>query len=380
MGGQPANVRELGACGNGLDDDFEVFQKALDKAGDILIPPGLYKIGGTLKIGSNTRLKAMPGAVMVLADDACKAVGDFFLTNKNPGGGDTNITVEGGVWNGNNKGNPRRGGLFAQDCYTGVMFNFINVRGLSLTGMKLCDAESYFIRLGEVDGFTVCDIDFEAFHMRPNQDGVHLGGFCFHGEIENIRATMAGSTNDDVIALNADDEVNRLVNLGMKRGPIEHIMVKNVSAADCHTFVRLLSVHATISDIVIDGVTGGFRTYALNMDAARYCRTPLFKDADEPLGVGDVRDVVIKNMSVHKTTDNDNSLVFIETNAESIRIEDFKRRKDLEPPNTAKSFEMGKMKPVQLLVDGDSVETPLFERVTLDGDGYKSIVVKGTGV
>ena len=254
------------------------------------------------------------------------------------------------------------------------MMNFFNVKGLRLSNMKLCDSESYFVRLGNVDDFIVNKIEFEAVHLRPNQDGIHLAGFCSNGTVENISATMMGSTNDDMIALNADDEVNRLVNLGVKRGPISNIKVKNIYAANCHTFIRLLSVHSRISDVTIENVSGGCRVFAINMDAARYCRTPLFKEADEPHGVGDVENVTISNLSVHKTMVNKNPLILIETNLKNFRIENFTRERAKEPENTLPTFAAGKMKPVTLRINGKGLPAAHNERVERNDDYFREIL------
>ena len=74
-------------------------------------------------------------------------------------------------------------------------------------------------------------------------------------------------------------------------------------AADCHTFIRLLSVDAEISDIAIRGVTGGCRVFAVNMDAAVLPHTA-FQDSERPQGVSPTsHGVTIEDLRVHKTTD-----------------------------------------------------------------------------
>ncbi len=368
------SVKQFGAAGNGIEDDSPAFRQALDSgAEEVVIPSGTYKIGAVLAVGSNISIKAEQGAVIFLADGACTGVQDFLLTNKDREKGNECISVEGGIWNGNNKGNPRNSDIFDQTGYTGVMFNFVNVKNLSLRNMKLCDSESYFIRIGEADGFNISGIELESIHLRPNQDGIHLGGFCTNGTIENISASMAGSTNDDMIALNADDEVNRLVNLGMKRGPISNIKVRNIYAADCHTFIRLLSVDAEISNITIENVSGGCRVFAVNIDAARYCKTPLFKEEDKPMGVGNIHDVTIRNMCVHKTVDYKSPLILIESNMDRFTIRDFKRDRAEEPANRVFTFSAGKQKPVTLSVNGRPAGLAQNERIEMDDDYFSEI-------
>lgn len=377
MDNQPSvNVRDFGAVADGTTDDSRAFLSALEsKAAVVVIPAGRYLIGAPLKIGSGTTLSAHENAIVMLADNVCNATDDFFLTNADTVGGNENITVEGGVWHGNNRGNRRKDDIFAKDCGTGVMFNFVKVKNFTIRNLRMCDAESYFLRIGEAEDFTVSNIAFEAETLRPNQDGVHLGGYCFNGVIENIRASRKGSTNDDLIALNADDEVNRLVNLGMKRGPIKHIRVRHVYAEDCHSLVRLLSVDAPIEDVLIEDVRGGCRVFALNMDAARYCRTPLFKDDEKPEGVGRVKDVVFRDITAHKTDDNRNPLIFIETNCENFVIERFVRERAKEPPNDRPTFYAGKLKASRLELDDRCVTLGPGETIADDAEEYGRLTI-----
>jgi len=255
------------------------------------------------------------------------------------------------------------------------MFDFRNVKNLALKNLKLCDPESYYVRLGDVRGFHISAIRFDSVHLRPNQDGIHLGGFCFDGVIEDITAGVWGSANDDMVAFNADDEVGRLVNQGMKRGPIGDVRVSGVRAADCHTFIRLLSVDAGISDVTISGVTGGCREMAVNMDAARYCRTPLFKDSDRPQGVGNIKNVTIENMRVHKTTGGRRALIFAESACENLRIRNFTRDRAGEPANGTVTFSMGKLRETAVTVDGVTTLCPAGGRFESDEDLYGEILL-----
>ena len=114
--------------------------------------------------------------------------------------------------------------------------------------------------------------------------------------------------------------------------------------------------------------------FALNLDAARYCRTPLFKEVDEPNGVGDVENVTIRNMRVYKTTDSKNSLIFVGTNWGRIKIENFEREREKEPKNTAPTFSAGKMKPVELALDGKTITATHNERIIDDRDRYNEVL------
>ncbi|MBN1934073.1 MAG: endopolygalacturonase [Anaerolineae bacterium] len=324
------NVRDYGARGDGDSDDAPAIQAALDAGrGLVVIPYGVYRIGRTLRVPSHTHLRVHPCARLFLADGAGVDRHSFLLTNAQPERGDEKICIEGGIWDGNNIHNPR--GPDAPTSYTGVLLNFVGVRELTLRALTLRDPESYYIRLGRVQGFAVEDIRLEAPHLRPNQDGVHLGGFCEDGVIRNITGVGVSVPNDDLVALSADDANERAQNLGKLCGPIRRIRVENLTATDCHTFVRLLSVRSPVEDIEIRDLRGGCHVAALNLDACRECRVPLF-DPDDPAvadGVGAITHVHVRGVRVYKaSTASRKPLVDLRTRVQDFVIEDFVR--DLE--------------------------------------------------
>ena len=299
------NARDFGAVGDGVTDDASALQAALDsESGMVVVPFGCYMISRSLLIGSNTRLILHPLAKIRLADGAGVHRDVYLITNKNHGTGDCCIEIEGGIWDGNNPKNPR--GSESPENYAGIALNFINVKSLRLASLTVMDAESYSIRLGEVRDFVIENITFEAPHIRPNQDGVHIGGFCEDGLVQNIEAIGHGATNDDLVAVNADDVTWRILNVGLKCGPIQRIRIQNLRATDCHTFIRLASVWTPIIDVHISNVTGGCRLYAINADGLRCVTNPPFFDPDDERlsgGVGMLENVHISNLTVHKTCD-----------------------------------------------------------------------------
>ena len=57
------DVRDFGAHGNGIDDDYVAIEFGLDNNDEyVVIPEGRCKIGTTLRIHSNTRLMVYPRA------------------------------------------------------------------------------------------------------------------------------------------------------------------------------------------------------------------------------------------------------------------------------------------------------------------------------
>jgi polygalacturonase len=347
------DVRDTGARGDGRHDDAPAIQKALESgAGTVVVGAGTYRIGQTLRIGSNTRLLLHPSARMVLAEGAGRDSGSFLLANRNQESGDRCITVEGGIWDGNNPGNLR--GPDAPGSYTGAVMDFRNLDSLVLRGVTLRDAEAYYLRIGESRRFLVEDVVFEAPHLRPNQDGVHLGGFCEDGVIRRLRGVGFGCTNDDMVALNADDALGRAQNLGLKCGPIRRIRIEDIRAGSCHTFVRLLSVGSVIEDIEIEGIYGGCHACALNMDACRQCRVKLFEDEGAyPAGVGDVRRVTVRRMHVHKANGGSRkALLDLTTRCTDFRMLDFRRDAERDGEPEAPTMSLGWMDPCEAAIDG----------------------------
>ncbi len=321
------NVRDYGARGDGASDDAPFIQKALDAGrGLVTVPYGTYRIGRTLRVPAHTHMRVHPRARLFLAEGAGVDQDSFLLTNQREEEAIEDIRIEGGIWDGNNVHNPR--GPDQPGSYTGVLMNFAGVRGLVLRALTLRDPEAYYIRLGQIRDFHIDDIRLEAPHPRPNQDGVHLGGDCADGVIRNVHGIGPGVPYDDLVALNADDANHRAQNLGKQCGPIRRIRVENLTATDCHTFVRLLSVRSPIEDIDIRELRGGCRVAALNLDACRECRVPLF-DPDDPQsanGVGEVARILVRDVHVYKAdAAHRKPLVDLRTRVRDFRVENFIR-------------------------------------------------------
>ena len=295
------SVYDFGAIGDGIHDNYEAFQAALDSGvSDILIPQGIYNISGTLKIHSNTRIIADRGAKIVMKSATRRHRNDFLICNSDRENGNSNIEICGGIWDGNNTApENKKPELFDRNGYSGVVISLVNVKNLILKDMVLSNSVTFYIRLCKVENFAIENIDFISDQFGENQDGLHFGGNVRHGKVKNIRALSYGQTNDDMIALNADDSIERVENLDLCRDTIEDIEFENIFAENCHTIIRMLSVTAEIKNIRFKNVYGGFRCNAVNADAARYCRTPLFQEEDYPAGVGNIHDISFENFTCY---------------------------------------------------------------------------------
>lgn len=321
------NVSDFDIASDGQSPCAQKLNKLFSStAGKFYFDKGIYLIEETLKVPSRTHLELHPEAILKLADGSAKTENDYLLTNANPDAGDEGISINGGIFEGNQNNNPRATGLL-DFGYTGAMLHFENVRNLKLTNIKLNNAEAYYSRFTAVHHFHIEGIQFHSDNIRKNNDGIHLGGNCSNGVIRKISSNTPGVTGDDLVALNADDASQRTEVRGMQNGNIENIQIEDLRAHSCHTFVRLLCVTSTIRNISIKNVEGGCKVAAINADGARGCRVPLFDDNNPPYpnGVGNLEHIKAANFRVYKASYSKHALVSIQERASDLSITNFHR-------------------------------------------------------
>lgn len=339
------NVLAFGADASGMTDSLAAFERAVHAAHEkrlpVFIPTGLYILESTLFLPSDTAVFAERTARIKLGGACRKARGDFLLSNADTVHGNKNISVSGGVWDGNNTAEANaKPDLFDKNGYSGAVLNFSGVENLTLSDLVLANSVTYNIRMTRIENFVIENIDFVSDAFGRNQDGLHFGGEVRHGHVKNIRALSHGQTNDDLIALNADDSVERVENLDLVRGAIEDIVFENLFAEDCHTILRFLSVTAPIRNITIRNVYGGYRCYAINLDGARYCRTPLFAEQEYLDGIGKIENVLVENMTCRETGTARCPAICLETGTKNFRLKNFRlvRSESLAPALAAKNL------------------------------------------
>jgi hypothetical protein len=343
-----------------------VLNRILRKApGHYRFPAGTFLIEETLRIPSGTRLTLDPGTLIRLADGAATSADDYLLTNANPRNGDEHITIEGGIFDGNQAGNPRPEGLFTEG-YTGAMIHFRNVKHLVLKDATFTNAEAYYSRFTHVHEFHIENITFDSEMRRHNNDGIHMGGHCSHGVIRNLRAMTPGVTGDDLVALNADDALQRNEVRGMTCGPITDIVIENLQAHSCHTFVRLLSTVSPIRNITIRSIQGGCKTAAINADGARGCRVPVFDEAHPPTpdGIGLLENIFISGLRVHKMKgDSSTALIDLQERLSDFVLEDFSRELDHDLSPEAPSLRLQRVYLTAGSLDGQSLPSMGMDEV-----------------
>ncbi|MDR0337892.1 MAG: hypothetical protein LBI18_12460 [Planctomycetaceae bacterium] len=243
--------------GDGMTDDTAAIQALLDTGvNTVYLPPPSkhYLISKPLRIHSNQTLRLDPNTTVRLADGACQ----YMLVNDDFENGNKNIQVIGGIWDGNNTtqtciyhDHAKRVEPFSPNKYIGCVMLFLNVNNLRIEKLTIKDSETFGIHLGKIQWFTVQDIIFDCNGKRPNMDGVHIAGNCSQGRVTNIQ----GNTNDDMVALNANDsEIFEI-----SKGPITDIQIDGIFCTNGYTAVRLLSAGHPVKRVRISNIFGSFR-------------------------------------------------------------------------------------------------------------------------
>jgi len=276
---------------DGVSDQFETIQNALN-GGNVIVElaPGLYPVSKTLHVDSHTTIRATPQTVIRRMDHTAHDADDCLICNSAfNGAGNESIELDGGIWDLNCFANPR--GKDIKKDFGGLALRFDRVTDLTIRDLTVSNPETYFIRLCRITDFRILNVKlFSSFH-RPNQDGVHMNGFCFHGVIRGLHAISPLTPNDDMIALNACDGLDGQ-NTGIELGPIEDIEIEDVYAESAYGFFRTLTEtkEQSIRNIRVKNCRGGVRFFFLNADT--------FFDIKP--GSGLIENVEFSDIDVHK--------------------------------------------------------------------------------
>lgn len=247
-----------GLLGDGVRDDTAAIQALLDSRSSLVYlpaPPRHYLISKPLRIHSNQTLRLDRFTVIRLRDRSdC-----LMITNDDHDSGNENIALVGGIWDMNNEGQSLAEyqktrnwkGAYDPARYLGVLMRFNRVKRLTLRGLTLKDPVTWSTQLGNLREFTIEDISFDHNLKRTNMDGIHVHGNSRHGRITNLK----GATNDDMVALNADDGGI----FEMSRGAIEDVSVDGLWSEDGYTAVRLLSAGSPLRRIRLANIFGTYR-------------------------------------------------------------------------------------------------------------------------
>jgi hypothetical protein len=260
--------------GDGVTDDTQAIQSLLDsRVTTVYLPAPAkhYVISKALRIYSNQTLKLDPSTVIRLADNA----NDYMITNDDFEGGNKNIVISGGVWDGNNVGvhhaTGSRNGVSPRNFFIGSVFVMLNVENLRIENLTVKDPEKFGVHIAACRRFTVENIVFDYNRHEHNMDGIHLQGGCSFGRVSNIK----GNTYDDMVALNADDGEYWEIS----KGAITDIQIDGLWASDCFRAVRFLSTGTPVKRVSISNVFGSYFTNTIAFTHWRLTTTlPRFED------------------------------------------------------------------------------------------------------
>ena len=366
--GKTTTCEEQASTAAGLKaDDTERLQAILDSGrGRVEFPDGSFTVSRPLIISSDTHLVCSPRTVVRLADGSNCPI----LRNRGsePGGSDRNITVEGGVWDGNNVGQ-KRGPCRLPKTAGGGDINqltvFAGITNLTLRGMTLKDPDCYCIELTDIVGFIVEDIVFDCNDRTPNQDGLHIDGYARDGYIRNLR----GHTNDDLVALNSDE--------GNWRSPsndIENITIDGIYGGDDgYTAVRLLSRNARVNNIVIRNVYGRYKYNGVSFTH--------WADEDHVPGMGHFDNIVIENMFAssclrdpEKWQRHPWGMVYFQSKVESVGHVTVRNLRRVDPPDVTN------LTHTVTICEGAKIDTLILDNVEQSLPVDKPLIYKEPGV
>lgn len=172
--------------------------------------------------------------------------------------------------------------------------------------------------------------------------------------------------------MNADDCITRVENFDLKCGFIRNIIVDGLYAESCHSFLRMLSVDSEIKNISVNNINGGFAAMAVNMDAARYCRTPLINQNQPRFinGVGCAENILISNMNVYAISKNpDRAFICLESNMNNFKIKNFTRNTDNDAVDSGYSIRIRNIAESDIITEGLTFEQT--ESITGNGIANK---------
>lgn len=264
-----AGVLAHGAKGDGVHDDTNAIQSAINDGSVVIFPPGIYLVSNQISIPSNRYLKLLPGVTFLRkagTGQQCASTytnANFFV-NSDVVNGNTNITIEGGVFDGNEANQTAidyPAAVARGDTLFGsVGMRFKNVTHLRLSGLTLQNNPNVQIQVGQVTDFRIEDITvYYSGSATVHKETLHVNGPATLGVIRDIRDNGG---NDCIVAINANDDTFGL----MSQGDIQYIQVENLTRTGLGinpyvgTAIMFLNSTFNIRDVTVRGIRGpGFQ-------------------------------------------------------------------------------------------------------------------------
>jgi hypothetical protein len=318
-------------------DNTAIIQSILDKAMKSPITvywDGRYSITG-LKLYSNTTIIANAGCGAILRNHSNKSI--FINAHKSFGAvKDSNITIIGGIWNGNYY-NPQipRGAQSKGDSINGLVacFRFHGVDNLIVRDAILYKPATYALAASNVTHVLYENIIVDVGpDPLINNDGLHIDGNSQYGVIRHCIL----NTHDDAIGLNADDLYTHWYKWNGKlskdafyteeaAGPISDILIDDITLNSSLFGIRILSGKSRVDRITIRNLKGYTKGYAIVVD--NYQHDPSIVSYAGPGNIGTLNiedvDVSIYPGSEHMPNE---SCINVTTNVEQLIFKNIKRK------------------------------------------------------
>jgi hypothetical protein len=152
-----------------------------------------------------------------------------------------------------------------------VAISFLGIENLLIRDVTVRNQRTFAFLITNWQKVTMENIYLELtdFIYGGNQDGIHIQGPGRFLILKNIQ----GSTGDDFIAINADEEF-----LGEKNffhpcasmGPVTDVVIDTVMVNDAAQILRVLSRESTVDRIFVRNVCGNYRSFGFYLSAWDY--------------------------------------------------------------------------------------------------------------
>ena len=337
-------------------DNTAAIQSVLDMAKKSPITvywDGKYSVTG-LKVYSNTTIIAFEGCGAILRNKSDKCL----LENANISFSayeDSNISVQGGIWNGNGfnyYSNPAQAHDDPQEGWISA-FRFFGVENLCIKDAVIYKPRTFALHAGKVKNVFIQNVKIDVGKSAPiNCDGLH-----FNGPAENITIKdCVIMAKDDHIAFNADDALDSQAEHGGNYyrslyGDITDITIDNIKLEGGLFGIRLLSGESLIDRVNMSNIHGRTKEYWLIAD--NYWQHPLTVNNQ---GNGNLGTIIVENINVESTgkfvSYVHHSYANINANAECFIFKNVSRKK-YEEDNYPSILISGEGKTIKkLIIDG----------------------------
>lgn len=330
------NVEWFGAIGDGITNNTAILQQVLDNYNKIYFPPGMYNVSG-IDVKSNTTLLFGNNAKIFLINNSDRPA----IQNKNFSADiDSNITIIGLTLLGNDENQIHTG---VTPPYTGEYtsgIRFFGVKNLVIKDVNITRARTFGIWCARINGGTFHNIYFnqKMSGIPDNQDGLHINGPSRNIDIRNIW----GRTNDDHVAINADDGY---LGVNWSQGQITNVVIDGVKSDTSLNIVRLLSANSLIDNVSVKNIQGYAKDNAIAVSA--------FDFGPGNFGSLDINGVNVQKVDAFTNVENVfTGLIVVSDSIRSISVRNVKRGVATDVWPTVKVWRGSKIG--SLLIDGVS--------------------------